>query len=172
MPTEDVDVEAMLATLEHHRVRYLVIGGFAAELHDVAIPPNLDVDITPERTDKNLDRLAAALRELGARFRVFGGPPRGVEIPGGLTTKWIREMVTMTLITSAGRLDISMVPDGTEGYDDLVRARQLIRYGDREIPVASLEDVIRSKEAAGRPKDLVTIPALRAHLRRRQRSGL
>lgn len=124
------------------------------------------MDITPERTDENLDNLASALRELDARFRVFDGPPRGVEIPGGITTKWLREMDTITLVTSAGPFDISMVPDGTAGYEDLVVGSELIRYGNRGVPVASLEDVIRSKEAVGRPKDLLTIPALRAHLRR------
>lgn len=166
MPTADVDVEAILAALDGHRVTYLVIGGFAAELHDVAIPPTRDVDITPERTDDNLDRLASALRELDARFRVVDGPPRGVEIPGGITTKWLREMVTITLVTSAGPFDISMVPDGTDGYEDLVVGSRLIRYGNHDVRVASLEDVIRSKEAVGRPKDVLVIPALRAHLRR------
>ena len=169
MPTADVDVDEILATLERHRVVYLVIGGFAAELHDVAIPPTRDIDITPANTKQNLDRLAGALQALDARFRVVDGPPQGVEIPGGITASWLREMVTITLVTKAGPVDISMIPDGTAGYDDLARGRQVIRYGIHEVPVASLEDVIRSKEAAGRPKDLVTIPALRAHVRRRNR---
>jgi hypothetical protein len=167
MPTADVDVGTILDAFERHRVVYLVIGGFAAELHDVAIPPTRGVDITPARTDENLDHLVAALRELDARFRVVDGPARGMEIPGGITTRWLREMVMITLVTSAGPLDISMVPDGTHGYEDLVLGRQFMRYGNRVVPVASLEDVIRSKEAVGRPKDLLVIPALRAHLRRR-----
>jgi len=117
-------------------------------------------------TSDNLDRLAVALRELEARFRVFDGPPRGVVIPGGVTAHWLREMATITLVTSAGPFDVSLIPDGTAGYEDLVINRQLLPYGSRIVPVASLEDVIRSKEAAGRPKDLLVIPALRAHLRR------
>ena len=40
MPTPDVDVSAILSALEHHKVKYVVIGGFAAELHDVAIAPH------------------------------------------------------------------------------------------------------------------------------------
>ena len=64
MPTRDVDVAAILATLKTHGVEYIVIGGFAAELHDVAIPPTRDVDITPQRTPGNLSRLAAALADL------------------------------------------------------------------------------------------------------------
>ncbi|MCA1735382.1 MAG: hypothetical protein LC739_04505 [Actinobacteria bacterium] len=166
MPTPDVDVDVILETLERSRVVYLVIGGFAAELHDVAIPPTRDVDITPATSGKNLERLAAALRELDARFRVPHGPARGVAIPGGITAAWLREMVTIAFVTSAGPLDVSMVPDGTQGYDDMVGDSLVLLYGDRRVPVASLRDVIRSKEAAGRPKDLVVIPALRAHLRR------
>ena len=73
----------------------------------------------------------------------------------------------VTLVTVAGPLDISFVPDGTEGYADLRRDHVTLVYGDRTVPVASLEAVIRSKEAAGREKDILVLPALRAHLRRR-----
>ena len=167
MPTSDGDVAVILDTLERHEVAYVVIGGFAAELHDVAIPPTRDIDLTPSSAPKNLERLAAALRQLDARFRVPDGPAAGVDIPGGITADWLTEMVTVTLTTTAGPLDIALRPDGTQGYDDLIRDHVVISYADRPVPVASLEDVIRSKEAAGRSKDLLVIPALRAHLRRR-----
>ncbi len=75
-------------------------------------------------------------------------------------------MVTLSLVTSAGALDISFVPDGTRGYEDLARGQLEIAYGDRLVPVARLEDVIPSKEAAWREKDFLVLPALRAHLRR------
>ncbi len=167
MPTPDVNVALIIDTLKRHSVDYVIIGGFAAELHDVAIPPTRDIDLTPSATAQNLNRLADALMELGARFRVFGGPAEGVDIPGGLTADWLSQMVTVTLTTLGGPLDIALRPDGTEGFDDLVRASEEITYGDRVVPVASLADIIRSKEAAGREKDLLVIPALRAHLRRR-----
>ena len=168
MPTPDVDVTAILDTLERHSVEYVVIGGFATELHDVAIPPTRDIDLTPSTDPDNLERLAEAMREMQARFRVFGGPSEGVDIPGGLTADWLAQMVTVTLTTDAGPVDIVLHPDGTDGYDDLVHGRLLISYEDRTVPVASLEDIIRSKEAAGREKDLLVIPALRAHSRRLQ----
>jgi hypothetical protein len=169
VPTPDVDVDSILRTLERHHVEYVVIGGFAAELHDVAVPPTRDVDLTPSSAPDNLRRLVRALNDLDARPRVQDGPPEGVKLPGGVSVEWLAQMVTLTLVTNAGPLDISMLPDGTSGYDDLVTNRELIRYGDHVVPVAALEDVIRSKEAAGRAKDLIVIPALRAHLRRTQR---
>jgi len=157
----------MLETLDRNAVDYVVIGGFAIELHDVAVPPTRDVDITPSSSTPNLKRLSAALIEMGARFRVLDGPPQGVAVPGGIRAAWLKSMVTLTLVTDAGPLDISLIPDGTEGYDDLVAGRVGITFGDRVVPVASLEDVLRSKEAAGREKDVLVIPALQAHLRRR-----
>lgn len=167
MPTPDVDVAAMLEALQQHDVRYVVIGGFAAELHDVAVPPTRDVDITPDRSPGNLSRLAEALRTLEARFRILDGPPEGVEVPGGISADWLATMVSVALTTSAGPLDVSLVPDGTDGYDDLETNRVELRYGDTLVPVAALADIIRSKEAAGRTKDLLVLPALRAHLRSR-----
>ncbi len=166
MPTADVDVPAILDALEKHNVQYVVIGGFAAELHQVAIPPTRDIDVTPATTEDNLKRLAAALRDLNARFRVPDGPPEGVEIPGGITAAWLADMVTVTLSTDAGALDVALRPDGTAGYDDLHDSHAMVNHEGREVPVASLADVIRSKEAAGREKDLLVLPALRAHLRR------
>jgi len=171
VPTPNVDVEAILDTLEGHDVEFVVIGGFGVELHDVAVAPTEDVDITPAANDANLERLASALTDLDARFRVFDGPPGGVAIPGGITRAWLSSMVSISLTTSAGPLDINIMPDGTAGFDDLVAGAAALPYGARVVPVAGLEDIIRSKEAAGREKDLRVIPALRAHLRRRQRDA-
>ncbi|MEX1280591.1 MAG: hypothetical protein AB1Z55_07690, partial [Acidimicrobiia bacterium] len=69
MPTADVDAAAIVATLLAHDVEFVVIGGFAVELWGVAVPPTVDIDITPERSHDNLERLANALDELGAQLR-------------------------------------------------------------------------------------------------------
>jgi len=67
----------------------------------------------------------------------------------------------VNLVTRYGELDVSFVPSGTGGYGDLVsRAVAMVVQGVT-ISVAALEDVIRSKEAAGRPKDQRTLPLLR-----------
>ena len=166
MPTPDVDVEAIIAALEDHDVDYVIIGGFAAELYDVAIPPTRDIDITPSTSPDNLARLADALNDLDARFRVLDGPADGFPIPDGVTAGLLAPMIMATFTTSAGPFDICLRPAGTAGFEDLVQNSRHMSYRDHEVPVASLEDVIRSKEAVGRVKDLLVIPALRAHLRR------
>lgn len=167
MPTPDVDAARIVTILHKHRVQFVVVGGFAVELWNVAVQPTVDVDITPERSKENLVRLAAALNELDAKLR---HGDETVAIPGGFTGQNIEDMLVLNLSTSAGPLDLTVVPAGTDGYADLVRNASEISYEDVAVPTASLEDVARSKEAAGRPKDIRTLPAIRAHLERKQRS--
>ncbi|MFB3109745.1 MAG: hypothetical protein ACE1Y8_01200, partial [Acidimicrobiia bacterium] len=62
-----------------------------------------------------------------------------------------------------------IMPAGTEGYPDLVRRAADIQYRAVSVPTADLEDIARSKEAAGRPKDIRVLPAIRAHIERRRR---
>ncbi len=65
------------------------------------------------------------------------------------------------LHTRYGDLDLVLRPSGTAGYKDLDRDAQTIKLGRIRVRVASLADVIRSKEAAGREKDRAVLPALR-----------
>ena len=71
------------------------------------------------------------------------------------------------LVTKAGRLDIAFKPSGTEGYDDLARnAVHFTVYGD-ELLAARLEDIVRSKEAAGRWQDRQDVEIIREMLKGR-----
>lgn len=64
-------------------------------------------------------------------------------------------------VTRVGDLDLSFVPTGTGGYEDLRRDSLVVDLRGVTVRVASLADVVRSKEAAGRPKDLLALPTLR-----------
>ncbi len=79
---------------------------------------------------------------------------------------------TWTFVTDLGYLDVALLPDGTQGYDDLHRSatREQITETLR-VDVASLADVIRSKEAAGREKDRAVLPILRQVLERSRSIG-
>ncbi len=91
--------------------------------------------------------------------------------PDGITFTWDAEALNRSeiwnLITQHGRLDISFTPSGTQGYKDLRREALPMDTGKGiTILVASLLDVIRSKEAAGRAKDRAVLPLLREILDR------
>jgi len=160
--------ERIIAALNDRQVDYVVIGGMGAILHGAPVPPTQDIDITPDNARKNLGRLAAALRDLGATLRAPGTNDR-VTIP--LDERTFISMITMTFHTDAGPFDVSLRPDGTEGYPDLVRSAVIIDFHGRPVPVAALEDIIRSKDAAGRPKDRAVLPDLREHSARQKEAA-
>src|SRR5258708_28996747 len=60
---------AIVASLNQHQVRYVVIGAFAAIAQQAPIPATRDIDVTPEASRENLARLSQALIDLGARIR-------------------------------------------------------------------------------------------------------
>jgi hypothetical protein len=155
----------LLEVLERHGVRYVVIGGLAAELHGSPYITR-DVDVTPSRERANLRRLAGALRELKAQLRVPGSE-EPVEVP--LDEHSFDWGTTWTFVTDLGYLDVALLPDGTQGYEDLRRGATRERITETlQVHVASLGDVIRSKEAAGREKDRAVLPVLRQVLERSQ----
>lgn len=65
------------------------------------------------------------------------------------------------LTTRHGDLDLSFEPSGTAGYDNLHRGAVALKLRGLVLSVASLADIIRSKEAADREKDRMVLPALR-----------
>jgi hypothetical protein len=155
----------MLAVLEQHGVRCVVIGGYAAVLAGADILTR-DLDITPELDPANLERLANALAELHAAIRVPGEPP----VPLPADARLLARAEILNLITDAGELDITASPDGTNGYPDLKhRARPAPGHTADCVTIAALEDIIRSKTAAGRAKDLQGLPALQTALDRERR---
>jgi len=156
------DPEAIFGTLEQHGVEYVLIGGLAASLHG---SPHVttDVDITPARQRKNLERLSAALEEINARIRTEGEPEG---LPFDRSPEILSSVSLLNLTTRHGDLDLTFVPAGTRGYHDLRRRAVEVRVHETRVVVAALGDVIRSKEAAGREKDRLTLPTLRRLLER------
>lgn len=158
-----LDPERLVRVLAQHRVRYVLIGALAARLQGF---PRLtaDADITPERSRDNLERLAAALRELEARVYTDS-------VPEGLlfdcSASALARAQLWNLVTNAGRLDVAFVPSGTEGFADLSRDAVRFEVFGVELFAASLSDIIRSKEAADRPQDRQDVVVLREMLRRK-----
>jgi hypothetical protein len=158
------DPERLFRILYKHKVRFVLIGALAARLHGF---PRLtaDADITPAKDRPNLERLATALRELDAKVYTESIPEG---LPFDHSAAMLGRAKMWNLVTNAGRLDIAFAPAGTKGYVDLAaRAERFEAFGVRFL-AASLDDIIRSKEAAGRPKDEDDVVLLRAIKRARR----
>jgi hypothetical protein len=156
----DFEPGQILRALEAHHVRYVVVGAIAAIAAGGPILTT-DLDVTPERSRENLERLALALRDLDAT-------PRGASASDGVPFPIEAEMLattdTWTLSTRVGDLDLMFLPSGTRGYDDLRSGARRERIAGVTVTVAALADVIRSKEAANREKDAMQLPILRRTL--------
>jgi hypothetical protein len=146
-----------METLHRHGVRYVLIGGVAARLHGSPLQTQ-DMDVTPDPAGSNLERLVAALKELGAQFRV-AGQEEGVVVP--LHPAWFHSLTSATFITRAGLLDVVLRPDGLAGYDSIASAGVDFEVYGIPVRVAALRDIVRSKEAANREKDRAALPVLR-----------
>ncbi len=161
MTGAEFDPARMLSALRDAGVRFVLVGGMAAILHgDVGV--TVDLDVVPDRAAHNLERLAAALRTLGARIRAADAP---AGLPFDCSARFFRNLpedAILNLATLAGDLDLMFRPSGTQGYPDLRRDAVTVEVGEGvTILVASLPDIVRSKEAADREKDRRALPRLR-----------
>lgn len=149
--------QEMLRILHARGVRFVLVGGYAAIVHGSPYVTT-DIDVVPERSEDNLARLSDALDVLHARVWT-SVEPQG--IPFGHDGRSLGESRIWNLVTDHGRLDITFEPSGTTGYADLARDALRLTILGVDVDVASLSDVIRSKEAAGRTKDRLVLPVLR-----------
>lgn len=159
----EFDPARIIAVLNAHHVRFVVIGGFAALAHGSPFPTQ-DIDITPEADPDNWGRLSSALTELGARIRTEGVPDG---VPFRHDAASLADVAVWNLVTVHGDLDISTMPAGTHGYRDLAADAEKVQFDGVVVHIASLADVVRSKQAANRPKDQRVLPTLRELLTRR-----
>ena len=159
-----LDPGRIIRVLHENEVQFVLIGALAARLHGF---PRLtaDADITPSRTKDNLERLAKALRRLKAKVYTES-VPEGLAFDCSATRLGRADM--WNLVTSAGRIDIAFKPAGTEGFDDIARNAEKFKAYGVVFLAASLSDIIRSKEAAGRPKDKDDVALLKVILKRQK----
>ena len=132
--------------------------------------PTEDVDIVPATDRENWARLSTALKELDAKIRAV---ELDEPLPFDHDADSLAASRIWNLTTRFGDLDITQTPTGTQGYEDLKRDAVDMELRGIRISVASLADIVRSKEAAGRDKDRRALPVLREliALQMRERTG-
>lgn len=130
---------AVFASFHSHDVRYVVIGGIAAILHGVP-RATFDLDILIEATPDNAGRLLEALREAGF------GTAYLIDVQELLANE-------ITVFNDRVRIDVQTSTPGLT-FEDAWAHREVRQYEGQTLYLASRQDVITSKRAAARPKDL------------------
>ncbi|HWM63881.1 MAG TPA: hypothetical protein VNP96_07830 [Solirubrobacterales bacterium] len=154
---QPLDIAGLLEVLARHGVDYVVIGGVATQVHGHR-RTTMDLDLTPDPDPENLSRLAAALIELQARPREAGFEQAEVSVadPERLAVA----AIVPPLVTRHGQVHILKEPKGAREFDQMRKAASVVELDGIEVAIASLDDLIRMKRAAGRPSDLDDIAVL------------
>jgi predicted nucleotidyltransferase len=151
-----------LRRLSEAGVDFIVVGGVAAGALGSG-RTTTDLDVVYARDVANLERLAVALRPLEPTLR--GAPP-------GLPFRWdaetLKRGLNFTLTTSLGSIDVLGEITGAGGYEALVSRSAWLDVLGVRCRCIDLPTLIRTKRAAGRPKDLEAIAELEALLEERE----
>jgi hypothetical protein len=150
---QPLDAERIFTVLDAHRVEYVVIGGIAVQVHGHVRMTN-DIDLIPSPTPRNMQRLAAALAELEARILNPGSEQVKID------ARMLPRATLWQLTTPHGDIDVLHDAPGAAPFPQLRKRALSITLGDHPILIASRDDLIRMKRAAGRPLDLADIAAL------------
>lgn len=153
----------LLTRLIAHGVDFVVVGGIAMVGHGSA-RNTFDLDVCYAPDPRNLEALAAALSELGARRR-------GIEedVPFVLDARTLRQTRILTLTTTAGDIDLLVDPGGSVGYQALRRGAERVTIDGVAFLIAGLDDLAAMKRTAGRAKDKLDLEELAVIRRRRGR---
>jgi Nucleotidyl transferase of unknown function (DUF2204) len=147
----------LLRALDRHGVEHVVVGGVAAILEGAPMT-TLDLDVVFRVNEDNIVRLSAVLAELNAHYR----DPAGRLIAP--TPDRLRANRVNLLETELGLLDVLHEVGAGWRYEEIVGRSHTREIEDLRIRVMDLADVIATKEAANREKDLAMLPLLRRTL--------
>lgn len=160
-----LNLQPLLQALDRHGVDFVLVGGLAGVAHGSSYP-TYDLDVAYSRDRANLERLVAALREIGVTMR---GAPE--DLPFQLDSTTLANGANFTFDTQFGSLDILGDVAGIKSYDELRRGSSEEDVAGVPVRIASLDHLIAMKRAANRVKDqlmVVEYVELADEIRRRE----
>ncbi|MGA1843243.1 MAG: nucleotidyltransferase [bacterium] len=141
------DFRELLNLFERHEIRFLVVGGYAVmKYSEPRFTKDLDLWIATD--PENARAVYAALKE-------FGAPLANLTADDFTHRAYFYQMGRPPL-----RVDIMMSIPGIE-FEEAWKNREVVELDELKIPFISRSDLIRSKEASGRPQDRIDIDKLR-----------
>ncbi len=158
----------LLQKIEKAKVRYLVVGGIAVNLHGI-IRPTKDIDFVVYLEKQNLLRFLKLMTRLGYRPKV---PVKATDFADPEKRKdWIKNK-NMIVFSFYHEKDLMKVIDvfvkHPLPFESMYKRRELVKVGRMNISVIGVRDLIKLKQKANRLQDISDIRALKQVLQMRR----
>lgn len=150
------DLEKIVLALIENQVEFIIIGGVAISIYSSSYV-TYDFDICYLRSKENLARIVKALAPFNPKLRGF---PK--DLPFFWDERTLQNGTAFTLVTDVGDLDLLGEVSGVGTFVEMIEKAGNVELFDVKIKIISLEDLIKAKRAANRPKDLLVLLELEA----------
>ena len=154
--------------LDEKRVRYVLVGGLAINLHGVPrLTSSVDLLLAPDT-----DNMRALLAIADTLVLQVGAPGATEDMSeAGGRRSWMTERALVALTLRSKNADdplINVLLDQKERVDEALMRAECREVGGATVRLAAIDDLIRLKHKARRPQDLADV----VHLYRLQQKGL
>jgi len=143
----ETDFQRTIELMVESGVRFVVIGGVAMRLQGSSHITD-DIDFSYSRDPEGLPGLVSTLNHYHVRLRDFPA-----DLPFFFDLRTLKNSQNLTLVTDVGDIDLLAEPPGVDSFEGLWQRASKMDVSGITVRVASLDDLIAMKRAAGRPKD-------------------
>lgn len=146
-----------LKLLADHDVTYVIVGGVGSRIQGSATTTQ-DLDIMPDPSPENLERLAATLSSPNTTKKAEGSTSYAVHPL--VEAMEFRTAAVSSFQTTYGAIDVLMELPGVGAFDQVRKNAKPYQFESHVLLVATLDDIITSKETSDRAKDWRAMDAL------------
>jgi predicted nucleotidyltransferase len=143
----ETDFQKSIELMVESGVRFVIIGGVAMRMQGSSHVTD-DIDFSYSRDPAGLPGLIKTLNQYHVRLRDFPA-----NLPFFFDLRTLKNSQNLTLVTDVGDIDLLAEPPGVDSFEGLWERAAEMEVFDMKVRVASLDDLIAMKRAAGRPKD-------------------
>jgi len=149
------DFSRLLDRLASSGLDFVIVGGYAAVTYGSSMVTR-DLDICTDLSNETIEKLRRILADWNPRHRMTPDKLPFLEFPLS------GPVHNLYLQTDVGVIDILSSILGVGDFPRLRQSAEDIQIGDHVFHIIALDDLISSKEALGREKDLLAAKELRA----------